>query len=485
MSQDRKTRRSKRRQHQPVEDEEVVDDLAYAATFAMMGPLDSEPATEDEPNKEKLPVDSMGNDDEIEIEDEETEEESKCPSDIPEKEEEEEGDDIDDGDDNDDDDGSELNIADMEDEIDEMNDTTGDSNAVPKTKHEVDAYKIPIQELEQHMQVHLSIENSKRIFDSSNLTCAGTVKHYMVQDRTVVVESNPPVRGNSISPLDEGSLLVFQDLSSNSLVPLGKVFEVFGPVSQPLYTIRLPTPQPPPQEPKSDSTNSSPKAEEEVKTADESHVSDQTEATTSKPSSPSNVEHEDSKDDSPASTAVPITDHWAPNGKYSLLLSQSSSINVFFVKEEAKLLDTGSILRKSGKGCDASNIYDEEVGNGDVMYYSDDEKEREAKSRRKPSRQQQQGRQEGRPTAMPSGFHQPPPSGFHRPLSFGTQKTTRSPPQGFHNPLAQPQQSNQTQPAYPYPYPQRASGSQMPPQPPPPRGGGPDQPPAYPAPYQY
>ena len=65
----------------------------------------------------------------------------------------------------------------------------------------------------------------------------------MVEDRTIVVES---VATGGTAPLDEGSLLVIQieaddENAKSQLVPLGKVFELFGPVSRPLYTIRLPS----------------------------------------------------------------------------------------------------------------------------------------------------------------------------------------------------------------------------------------------------
>lgn len=71
---------------------------------------------------------------------------------------------------------------------------------------------------------------------------AGALKFHLVEERIVVVES---LRGSPI--LDEGSTLVVslenpevEDGSSLILI-LGKVFEIFGPVAQPLYTIRLPS----------------------------------------------------------------------------------------------------------------------------------------------------------------------------------------------------------------------------------------------------
>jgi hypothetical protein len=56
---------------------------------------------------------------------------------------------------------------------------------------------------------------------------------------------------------------------------------------------------------------------------------------------------------------------------------------VYYIEDEAKLLDTFAIMRNSGKGCDASNLYDEEVLNVNDLYFSDDEEERQFKSNKK------------------------------------------------------------------------------------------------------
>lgn len=513
MTQDRSTRRAKRRQPETsYEADEVVDDLAYAATFAMMGPPDSEFSTEENDAIESSAANT--NDEEIELEDEEeaivegdSKEESSAAQEMPETKEEEEEDD-------DDDDDLDLNIAAMEDETDEMKDPAGEANAAPKTQNEVDAYNTPIQELEQHLHFRLSVDENKdgpsksRKFDSSNLICAGKVKHYMIHDRTVVVESNPPVNGNPLSPLDEGSFLVLKDTASNnnsnnSLIPLGKIFEVFGPVTRPLYTIRLAAPPSTNASTKSAPTKTDPQGESKA-SDDQDIAQNDTEggASNSSPQHKTETMDKATRKNADIATTAPSPaisniDHWAPDGKYSLLLGASDAVSVFFVQDEAKLLDTGTILRNSGKGCgtlisigycfcyyyflanettslalaDASNLYDEEVGNGDVMYYSDDEKERQAKGRRKQSgrgqapqrRNQNQGGRGGGP--VPAGFHHAPPSGFHN--------APPPPPQGFHNPAVQ-QRQTQAQPAYPYP--QSASAkNQMPP----PGRGGSDQPPAY------
>jgi len=96
-------------------------------------------------------------------------------------------------------------------------------------------------------------------------------------------------------------------------------FEVFGPVSQPLYTVRLPPPD--------ESTGN---------------------------------------------------DCWSENGSHTNILALNKSADVHFIKKDAHLLDTKTIRMQSGKGCDASNVYDEEV-NIEEVEFSDDEEERRHK----------------------------------------------------------------------------------------------------------
>ena len=52
---------------------------------------------------------------------------------------------------------------------------------------------------------------------------------------------------------------------------------------------------------------------------------------------------------------------------------------VYVVKEAAKEIEAREIMEKSGRGCDASDINDEET----APDYSDDEKERESKKKGK------------------------------------------------------------------------------------------------------
>jgi rRNA processing protein Gar1 len=491
---------------------------------------------------------------------------------------------VDDGDkgdvepDDDDDDESDVDLAAAVADLEARGGQEGDFEtgvaAAPKTEHELDAYQTPIQELERHLKFQLTVEENDgatkfRKLNSDHLSLAGQVKHFMALDRTVVVDSAPPMNNNNdkgfedVIPLDEGSLLLMRGPANEngatpSMIPLGRVFEVFGPVSRPLYTIRLSSP-PPSQKNKpkiskvdADTTSknniekgedapsdatvdtggggaaaSTEKKDDSIPKTDESPVDMETSKvdatvendTQTVENQKSDAEKDISPEVSPSQAEakdvaakgvanVPI-DPWATNGEYGKILCGSEPVSVYYVKDEAKLVDTGAIMRISGKGCgtcliffnfdlgelffmifllshllpsrvvrniltDASNVYDEEITNTNEMYFSDDEKEREAKSRRKARRSQQHNNQ-NQPSApassgggIPQGFHQPAPQGFHQPPApqgFHRQPApTHQLPQVFHahRPTQQHPQSSYrgTQMGQP--------GSGMPPPPPPP-----------------
>ncbi len=439
------------------EEDETVDDLAHAATFAMMTmvpnptPFVSDTViADDASNKDATFLDTVnqtGRDvcdddkDDIEIESSIDDEKSICGENKA--TENHNHNDEDEKDEDDDDDQSDVDLAeelakmdadengDDEDENEnEEGRNTGGSNIPrpPKTENEVDAYRTPIQELEKHLQFRLTVtlEESdttlkNRSLISSNLQLAGRIKHYMGFDRTVVVESavtNPHGDASSFkhdnAPLDEGTLLLIrmpQDMDNKTendqlLIPLGRIFEVFGPVSQPLYTIRLPTHPKNSDESKLAASkvrkqNVAPLAHSEKKPLlqpdenEECHVQDETTDTKCKDAeSPTsedlrnktvgNVNKADlhstdlNEDDSatvhnladkdnevqkllagngeasPTKTLITTQDEeddWSSDGKYAKLLKEKISLPVYYVKNEAKLIDTGFILRNSRKGC--------------------------------------------------------------------------------------------------------------------------------------
>jgi hypothetical protein len=92
-----------------------------------------------------------------------------------------------------------------------------------------------------------------------------------------------------------------------------------------------------------------------------------------------------------------LEDPWSSDGKLSAMLKSFPSAVVYSIKNNAKLIDTNKVMQISGKGCDASNMYDEELGENEQQYFSDDEQERDAKrDNRKP--RQANNEQRGAPT---------------------------------------------------------------------------------------
>lgn len=321
----------------------------------------------------------------------------------------------------------------------------------------------------------------------------------MVEDRTIVVES---AATGGAAPLDEGSLLVIQiepddENTKSQLVPLGKVFELFGPVSRPLYTIRLP-PTKDKRPSKSQQNDKGPVVERD---ADEISLNDEDDASGGQTSETATNESVGSEQKGKVDEGRE-QDPWSPQGKYTLLLQTSKYHPVYYISDIAKLLDTGSIIRNSGRGCgeyrlasivvncehslaysvyalvDASNLYDEEVINANDMDFSDDEQEREYKSRNKrgkKGRKEHGGRSSlGHVPATYTGFHAPQPPQQHsvHPPQYSmpmmphpTQYQVSPGAYHYQQPYAYPQQPPQYAHAAPgYSYPQVA----VPPPPPPP-----------------
>jgi hypothetical protein len=149
-------------------------------------------------------------------------------------------------------------------------------------------------------------------------------------------------------------------------------------------------------------------------------------------------------------------DDWAPKGQFTAILAASARQTVYYIEDEAKLLDTFAIMRTSGKGCDASNLYDEEVLTSNDMYFSDDEQEREFKNRGK----KKGGKNQRKDRSQTSHGQQPNIPGFHPPAQQqqapqhipGFYASARPPPppplprQPFPQAMGQ-----QATPYYPYP----------------------------------
>jgi rRNA processing protein Gar1 len=396
-------------------DEDLMDDLAVAASYATAtappaAPTETEPAS-DHDDPDEINVDGSDDDDDDdgdkEASTEPTANENDSNGDVPVSEKKDIEGEVDANDD-DDDDESDVDFAE---ELARMEETEGGlagdddedgrgggNQPACTTAHEVDAYQTnALKALETATGLNLTVQpedllEEDRTLASSRLSPAGRAQHHMVDDRILIIQSQIGV------VLEEGTLLVLQQ--KNNLVPLGKIFEVFGPVSQPLYSIRLPEELPE-------------HAGEDEKKADK--ATDTTEASTS------------NNGDSPPKTTKRV-DPWSKDGEYTQLLKESANLPVYCIQNKAALVDTAFILRQSGRGCDASNVYDEEVQNTNEMYFSDDEKERDAKS----SRGKKKGREDRQHKEQGSRHHGQPPSSNSNPTPHGFHTgPTSAPPSSY------------------------------------------------------
>ena len=103
-------------------------------------------------------------------------------------------------------------------------------------------------------------------------------------------------------------------------------------------------------------------------------------------------------------------------------LLPTTSTMVFYIQPYAKMVNTYDIIRASGKGCDASNLHDEEVMHAHELYFSDDEQERMVKQQHKRGHKKQvttnqnhsvmnqnhSAMNQNHVATLPSGFHAPP-----------------------------------------------------------------------------
>ncbi|KAL7546924.1 hypothetical protein ACHAWF_010248 [Thalassiosira exigua] len=357
----------------------------------------------------------------------------------------------DDASDSDGDDASDIDLVDQLAEMDEREDGELSSNGrkghgqlkAPRTENEIDPYRCPTEQLEK-MNVGGRGDGSAKVLKvdadgllivgddvKKKLTIAGRVRSHIAEQRTVVVDSFIPFalqsqcQNNGNSTLDEGSLLAVVTKQSDdgkitttlpnevegtcSLQVLGKIMEVFGPVQRPLYAIRLPDP------PKTTgnkgvdgTTQKHDKTSDSAKVGDDSKQSEASrgEAMEENVGNESNAAAEGNGDEPSVSVdtitrddekecakqteiiAVAEDDPWSPNGKLSTMLESSPNAAVFSLVDHANMINTDHIIRVSGKGCDASNMHDEELGPSEQQYFSDDEQERQAKRGNRKPRQQ-------------------------------------------------------------------------------------------------
>ena len=195
---------------------------------------------------------------------------------------------------------------------------------------------------------------------------------------------------------------------------LGKIMEIFGPIQRPFYAIRLPDPPkvtvlqaqegPLLNEMRKDDGSDNKvvvtivpidaNAMEGENNDIKDHVSNPV------PTGNNEVEYRDSNDT--VSMNAPIIDNntlsnttnetkakvqdideaydpWSSNGKLSIMFKSYPNAIVYSLTNCSTVIDTHKVMQISGRGCDASNMYDEELGVNEQQYYSDDEQERVAK----------------------------------------------------------------------------------------------------------
>jgi hypothetical protein len=271
---------------------------------------------------------------------------------------------------------------------------------------------------------------------------------------TLIVQANPAnllQEGNVLwIPLSPGDIVHDDDATFNSstniedsyMAAVGAVTEVFGPVRQPLYRVRMWIPildrrNPSLREKKKAEpvANDEPDHAENALPSDSSELTPAPTSTTPLVSSPAPPDAAVSDQDQNASSCAEPLERIPPTKDDSLdpaaaatsdaaladagtteavpaepAVAESSLVPPWSVSMRqldawvdrqqtllyrvgsATILDAHQVLRQSGRGCDASNFWDEEIVDASAMEYSDDEQEQLAKQRHKHQTRQSQGR---------------------------------------------------------------------------------------------
>ncbi|KAJ3415629.1 H/ACA ribonucleoprotein complex non-core subunit naf1 [Chytridiales sp. JEL 0842] len=185
----------------------------------------------------------------------------------------------------------------LSDDEDDLGDVSGGAKGL-RTKNELDALP-PVE------PINITIPETAKLLE------VGTVS-MIVEDQVIITSTLP----GDVQALDIDTILIFEDKSI-----LGRIFETFGPVVKPMYSVRF--------------------------------------------NSAAEIDQEKVK----------------------------SGVKIYYVPDLAKFVFTQQL--KAFKGSDASNLYDEEVGE-DEIEFSDDEKEMEYKRQRKNKRNPAGGENAGR-----------------------------------------------------------------------------------------
>jgi len=366
--------------------EEVADDLAFAATFAIV-PTE---LPRQEPTKAKIDVkeddsstDASDNHDENKMRDvhglDDDEDSSSDESDVDLSEE----------------------LARMEKEDEPKKASQNSRIVVPTTQNEVDIYNCPVKELEKKLDLDLGVSDVLLFRPSDagvmharitpdRIRLAGHIKFHMVSDRTIVVESCPesgasshistnPANQNQSLLLDEGSILLLkmskhdEILTKNQLgsialadnevcvVPLGKVLEVFGPVAKPLYTLRLvnsSVSKSQDEKPRIDSAqmstddNLSPAGEEKVVKEENPSVAEEgAEKNEQETFVDGMIVKKEVENVGPVTESRADPEPWSKDGALTEWIKSETNIQVYYSEDQVKIVDTQSVVRNSRKGC--------------------------------------------------------------------------------------------------------------------------------------
>ena len=385
---------------------------------------------------------------------------------------------------------------DDDEELEEYDDDVGEGNSSgknkssrpmknrnkPMTVNEIDAYQADLHQIHDLLQNNVSIaenvtslprsststtssrttNNPIQLPGTNHHTIAGHIQHHMVDERTIVILSYPggillkegtaliihrkDVTTTNVNPcmnntptgnnnVDNTDMVDSNKDNNNDIIPLGIILEIFGPVGQPLYSVRLPLPPPPIKETKfaTKETQLEPKltrtervegdvekdahetthnetetvdittsaiveqvelvehspdisAREKTESTDVENVGNETtnnETTTNAITAASILEQiEPVEHVQNIASKQEIVDPWSWSGEYTKMIHSFPKLPVYYWNDPAStnVLDTEAVIRNSGRGCDASNLFDEEII--DVQDYSDDEQERAAKGNR-------------------------------------------------------------------------------------------------------
>ena len=394
----------KRKYAQENEYAAAVDDLTFASTFAMMATPDTtQPSEQKEPITDEIKIDEDDISDESEDKEEESLEEAAKS-----------------------DDESDIDLSEQLSKMENEDQPKSKNSkiAVPKTQNEIDLYNCPVTELEKRLDFdlgisdvvlfhpsHVGIMNAKVSLDRIRL--AGNIKFHLASDRTIVVESNPngdadngkdagvgqegSHLGTDNDPLllDEGSLLLLRlrkddeiiskligddiediDVKAHSdvkvnvianktcVIPLGKILEVFGPVSKPLYTIRLTKSLVVQAGNQSNKVVPHPNAKEEdkcsqevdamdAKTGDEKNERKADINIDKSAQVNANVDARTQTDNACMEHKAPQTlqDPWSIDGLLTKWVKSMPGLEVYYSKDQCKMMDKQSIVRNSRKAC--------------------------------------------------------------------------------------------------------------------------------------